>query len=550
VDADLVVVGSGAAGLTAAVAAAVDGASVIVLEKAEVVGGTSAVSGGSLWIPANRHMADEGVSDSREEALAYMRACAGDQGDDEHLVTLADRGPELVEFLEDRVGIRFWAWPGVGGALDYRPWLPGAKPGARTLDAERFDVSELAEWAPRLRRGQQAARWFVKYDYYAQRRHVHRPPPGEDGADPNVFQSGLALVGRLLRACLDHGVAVWTSTRARELVLDDGRVAGVVADGAAEEIAVAARHGVLLATGGYAGSEELRRLWLTRPLDATCEVESNTGDGHLMGLAAGAGVAGLGDAWWMPQILGGRDPAGGGSYGGSREDRTIPHTLIVNRLGRRFLNESMNYYDACEAFGAKEGGSFRNYPAWWICDDQARRKYPIVAAKFPGGEVPEWMAVAQSVAELASKLGLDEAALAATVDRFNAFARAGVDEDFGRGESAWDREWGDPDHRPNPALGTVEQPPFYALELRSGALATRGGLRVNGRAEVLGALPPFDPIPGLYAAGNCSSGGVAGAYVGAGATIGAAMTFGYVAGRRAAELRRSRARVVDLPTRG
>ena len=274
---------------------------------------------------------------------------------------------------------------------------------------------------------------------------------------------------------------------------------GVHAECDGRSLYLRARAGVLLATGGFAGSEELKRLWLSRPLDASCEVDSNTGDGHLMGLAAGAAVAGLGDAWWMPQIQCGVEPDGSPAFVGSREDRTVPHVMAVNRDARRFVNEAMNYYDACEAFGTKTGGGPRNNPAWFVFDTQAREKYSVIAGKFPDGEVPPWMAAAGSPAELArSPRRGRRPCFRATIERFNAFARSGVDEDFGRGVSEWDRAWGDPVHRPNPSLGTLEAAPFYALQIRSGALATRGGLRVSARGEVRSALPPFAPIGGLY----------------------------------------------------
>jgi 3-oxosteroid 1-dehydrogenase len=542
-EADLVVVGSGAAALSAAVVAAVEGVSVIVLEKAEVVGGTTSVSGGGFWIPLNRHMAERGVEDSREEALEYMRACAGNQGVDEHIVALVDNGAAMVEFLEDRAGMAFRPWPAVGGTLDYRPWLPGWKPGARTLDGGKFATADLGEWAPRLRLGLQSAWMMDKLDYYANRMHVMAPSPNaprrsaDVGAEvtlPEFVSSGSALIGQLLKGCLEQGVTIFVETPGQELLVEDGRVVGVRAERDGRPFFVRGHRGVHLGTGGYGVNEELKRLWLTRPLEATCDVESNTGDGHLMGIAVGAGVAGLGDAWWMPQMAAGELADGTVVFGGSREDRSVPHTLMVNRRGKRFMNESMNYYDACEPFGTKEGGSARNHPAWWICDRQARDKYMLIAAKFPGGEVPPWMVEAQSLEELAQRIEVPADALRETVERFNGFARAGDDEDFQRGANQWDISWGDPQHEPNPSLGALEQPPFYALQVRGGALATRGGLRVDAGGRVLSALPPFEPIPGLYAAGNCSDGSVAGAYAGPGATIGHAMTFGYIVAQRVA----------------
>ena len=549
-EADLVVVGSGAAALTAAIVAAVEGVRVIVVEKAPVIGGTTSVSGGGAWIPMNRHMGERSVSDSRDEALEYMRACAGNQGVDEHIVALVDNGAPMVEYLEDHAGMSFRSWPAVGGTLDYRPWLAGWKPGPRTLDPGKFATADLGEWAPKLRLGLQSEWKMDKLDYYSGRMHVKPPAPstpqrmaaiGTEVALPEFVSSGTALIGQMLRACLQQAVTILVDTPARELLLDDGRIVGIRAERDGEPFFVRARRGVHLGTGGYGVNEELKRLWMTRPLQETCDVESNTGDGHLMGLAVGAGVAGLGDAWWMPQMASAQAPDGSTVFGGSREDRGVPHTLMVNGRGRRFMNEAVNYYDAGEPFGTKEGATARNLPAWWICDRQAREKYMLIDLKFPAGEVPPWMVQADTIEELAGKLGVPADALVATIERFNAFAREGVDEDFQRGDSEWDVRWGDPEHTPNPSLGALEKPPFYALEMRSGALATRGGLRVDATGRVLSALPPHEPIPGLYAAGNCSDGGVAGAYTGAGATIGHAMTFGYLIGKRVAS-------GVDAPT--
>jgi 3-oxosteroid 1-dehydrogenase len=524
-EADLVVLGSGSAGLTGAIVAAVEGASVIVLEKAEVVGGTSAVSGGGFWVPLNRHMADRGIDDSREEALEYMRACAGEAGDDSLIVALVDHGAPMVEFLEERAGCSFRAWPKEAGCIDYRPWLPGAKR-ARTLDAGKFTVSDLGEWREKMRLGGQSA-WLVdKHDYYGQRWHAQptdpsRParhlPPGVSARDYDYWSAGTALMSQLLRAALEQGVSVLTETPGAALLVEGGRVVGVTAEREGNPFFVRALRGVLVATGGYTNNPELLKLWMPRPLEFTCDVESNTGDGHLMGMAIGAQIADVADAWWMPN-------------GAGREDRALPHTLMVNGLGRRFINEAMNYYDVAEGFSVREGGSPRNYPAWFIFDQQGVEKYAILDTK----RGLETMKRADTLEELAEQVGLDPAAVTATVSQFNEYARTGVDLDFHRGEDEWDQGWGDPNNLPNNSLGTIERPPFYAHKVIPGALATRGGLRVNADGQVLSAAPPFDPIPGLYAAGNSSNGSVAGAYTGAGATIGAAMTFGYVIGRRVA----------------
>jgi 3-oxosteroid 1-dehydrogenase len=532
--ADFIVVGSGAAGLTGALVAALGGARVIVLEKANLIGGTTAMSGGGAWIPCNPHMADVGVSDSREEALTYLRACAGETGDDEILVSLVDNGAAMVRLLESEAGLKFQAWPAVGGTIDYRPWLPGAKHGGRNIECMGISMAELGPWAERLRKEPRLRSRSNLIEYYAQKRHLLRPgqrvAQGSDDASVDTYWRGTALVAQLLRVCLKRGVEVLTETQASELLVEEGRIVGVKALQRGETMTVRAPH-VLMATGGYTNNKELKRLWLNRPLDYTCDVETNQGDGHLMGAAIGAQLAGLGDAWWNPFIpLGVSDVV---NAAGTREDRGLPHSLMVNSTGKRFMNEAVNYYDAGESYGTKTGAAPRNFPAWFIFDRQGIERYALLAWKVPSGAKPDWLHVADSVDALARSINVDAAALRATFERFNGFARSGIDEDFHRGENGWDRAWGDPDNKPNPSLGTVETPPFYAVPVFAGAISTRGGLRVDGKGRVLSALQG-KPIPGLYASGNCSNASATGSYCGPGATIGAAMTFSYIIGKQVA----------------
>jgi 3-oxosteroid 1-dehydrogenase len=544
---DLVVLGSGASGLTGALVAAIGGARVLVLEKSDLIGGTTSMSGGGVWVPCNRHMGEVGVDDNRDEALAYLRACAGPAGDDDHIVALVDHGPPMIELLEDEGGVAFEPWPSVGGTIDYRPWLPGAKHGGRALNTLRIPLSELGEWGAKLRK-EAASRWRVNpLDYYSKEMHLMRPVLDSAGGggwgainalslnatdeDEEAYGRGTGLVAHLLRGALNHGVHVRTGTPATRLVVESGRVVGVaVADGDGET-EIEARHGVLVATGGFTNNEELKRLWLSRPLEFTCDVESNQGDGHLMGASIGAQLAGLGDAWWMPHLQLGSE-TGVVNAGGSREDRILPHTIIVNSTGRRFMNEATNYYDFGEHFGNRVGAAPRNFPAWFIFDQQGVERYALLAWKLPqAGQPAEFLKVGETIEDLATQLGVDPKALTDTIARFNTFARNGVDEEFQRGGNPWDLAWGDPENLPNPCLGTLEKGPFYAIQVLTGALATRGGLRVNARAEVL-AAKDGQPIPGLYAAGNCSNGGPAGTYAGPGSTLGAGMTFGYIAAKQ------------------
>jgi 3-oxosteroid 1-dehydrogenase len=544
-EADLVVVGSGAAGMAGAVTAAISGGTVVVVEKAHVLGGTSAIAGGGAWLPLNHHELAQGVDDSREDALAYVRACCGDAIDDDVAEALIDNAAPLLRFLEEEAGCSFRPYPLTGPTYDYRPELQGGRRGGRAVTPARTTTDGLGDWRFKLRVGGQSAWVFDKLEYFA--RSLHAQPPAEnapgragllsDGREEDLA-NGAALLAQLLKACLAHDVPIELSCPAEQLLVEDGRVVGVRVRRDGATFKLRARGGVLLATGGFSHNDELKRRWLDRPLVGACEILENQGDGHLMGLDVGAQLAAVTDASWTPQ--------GGGP-------RQLPHAIIVNARGRRFVNEGTSYYDLCEAFGTKTGQAGpKNVPAWIVFDGRCAERYETAARMAaraglpsPPGEVDlsddiarvrlpdqQPVFVGETLEALAAQVGIDPAGLTETVDRFNGFARAGRDDDFGRGDSAYDREWGDPRHGPNPSLGTLERAPFYASPVFPGALGTKGGLRVNGSAQVLLARTS-EPIPGLYAAGACSSCVYPGAYPGMGATIGAGMTFGYIAARHA-----------------
>lgn len=531
---DVVVVGSGGAALTGALTAANEGAEVIVLEKAPKLGGTTARSGGGVWIGANRHTAEVGVEDSRDDVLTYLKAICGQPGHDDIIEAIVDRGIAMVGYLEDNDVLCFEPYPSVGGTLDYRPWAPGAKYGGRPLTAGNFEVGQLGDAANMIDAVHLMDVYVDKLDFYRKRlfQTGGDRPTSEDAADRGEgpwFGNGTALIAHLLKGCLDRGVNVHTSARVEELSVDQGVVVGVRASINDQSTWIHAKAGVLLACGGFEHNPMLRTEFLSRPLELTCGVETNEGDGHVMGMSVGAQLANLADAWWqmVTEVI---DNDGAPRSVHIRAERCNPHSIIVNQHGERFMNEAINYYDATQAFGTKQDGS-RNLPAWLLVDQQYRDKYPLlptVQVNADAGE-PHWLRSARSLSEMAATLGIDRAALARTVERFNGFARQGVDEDFGRGESTWDREWGDPEQQPNPSLGTLEKPPFYAVEMKPGAMGTKGGLKINPNAEVIAAATG-EAIPGLYAAGNTSNGTVPHGYAGPGATIGPGMTFGYVAG--------------------
>ncbi|HEX5265912.1 MAG TPA: FAD-dependent oxidoreductase [Acidimicrobiales bacterium] len=532
---DVVVVGSGAAGLAAAVTAAASGARVTVLERSSKVGGTTAVSGGGIWVPGNHHMAAAGAGDSREEALAYCRRMVAGRMPDELIETFVDTAPVAVRHLEARTPLRLhsMSWP------DYHPEMEGARRTGRMLEPDVFDATVLGPWAGRLRPApvlhlpitleEQTVTWQLAYT-----------PEKFDGEEVKARAAGgrltvgRALVAALLRGCLDLGVSVTTGARARHLLREDGRVAGVVHEPADGGGAVELRaRSVVLASGGFEWSEDLKRSFLPGPLTHPTTPPYNEGDGLLMAMEAGAALANMTEAWWYPA-----SSLPGDTYEDrplSRfvgTERTAPHCIVVNRDGRRFVNEAANYNDMMKAFYAFSPRGYRwaNMPCWSLMDAQYRRRYAVAAAR-PGSADPDWLIRAGTLAELAGRLGIDAEGLEETVARFNRFAREGRDPDFGRGDSYYDRFHGDPT-APHPNLGPIEEPPYYALEVHPGCVGTKGGPLTDSRARVLdvnGAV-----IPGLFAAGNAAASPAGPAYFGGGCSIGMAVTWGYLAGATAA----------------
>jgi 3-oxosteroid 1-dehydrogenase len=547
-EADVVVVGSGGAGLTSALVAALNGLSVIVLEKAGQLGGTTAMSGGGVWAPLNSHEMETGVDDSYDKVIEYLRGITGDDYDDSMLVAYAKNAAAMIETLEKKGGLSFRSYPIQGSTWDYRSEVPGARQGGRGVDSGPVELAPLGEWVDLIRMGRQSAWTFDKFIYYANSMHALPPAENarpvlpdlesgktqEDIRPKDVVANGTALVTQLLRGCLEQGVRIFPATPVKKLNVDDGRVTGVDVELNGGTQTVRATRGVVLATGGYTHNLELRDRFLHgRTINYTCDVESNRGDGLLMGIEVGAAVANTGDAWWIPCYLF-TDPQRPDLTGSMiREERCLPHTMIVDGTARRFANESKNYNDMGASFESNDGES--HLPAFMIFDTQALKNYAMFrAAPWPAdGSTPSWLLSADSLEELAAKCGIDAEVFGATVAEFNEGARMGVDPLFHRGESEWDRTWGDEKHEPNPALGPVEVGPFYALSMTPGVFSTKGGVKLNDRGQVL-AEATGEPIEGLYAAGNVSNDALPEGYPGVGGTLGPAMTFGYIIGQQLA----------------
>lgn len=532
---DVVVMGSGAAGLTAAVTAARGGARVLLVERSDEVGGTTAWSGGHVWIPCHPHQAGIGVTDSREEAREYILSLSRGLMEERLIDAFLDAAPAMVVSL-DEVGLDFRAVPDFP---DYHPENPGGKPGGgRTIECPLLAFDTLGEWQHRVTTSPYFAHpSFTMSETPLGAVNPVRPSREEmrRRGERDERGAGQALVGRLLRAALDAGVEIRTATRGVELDLVDGRVAGVVVEDVDGVRSILATTAVVLASGGFEWNEDLKRAFLRGPLTHPVSVPTNTGDALLMSMRIGAMLANMREAWWIPAA---DLPPGVNRMDRYmvNADRTRPRSIMVNRRGRRFTNEAANYNAFGGAFHQEDPGTFSylNLPSWLVFDQEHLRRYGTVGPHPAGETPPPWVTPYASLAELADALGIDAAGLEQTVAAWNRDVADGHDPEFGRGTSAHDRWWGDPAYKQQVAgtLGPIEEAPFYAVEISPGALGTKGGPRVDPDARVLdldGA-----PIEGLYAAGNAMGSPFAATYGGAGGTLAPAMVFGYLAGRHVA----------------
>ena len=530
---DVVVLGSGGAGLTAALSAHDFGAGdVVVLERSGMVGGTTAMSGGMLWVPNNHHQIEAGIPDSEDDIVAYLDGLAPGMLDPETLAAFIESGPEMIRYFADKTPVRLFAYTGFP---DYQPYAPGARAdGGRSLDNEAFSFEQLGSLATRVNPSK------MEYEVRGSLMEaVNRALDAETLAHRRKHDYrglGQALIGALYKAILDRKVPIQFEKRARHLVKDGRRVIGVVAEGNDGDFRVRARKGVVIATGGFEWNKELVDTFLRGPLTGPVSVPENDGDGLLMAIEAGAKLANMQNAWWMQSVLEKKVEHRNAkpNYLLGSDERARPGAILVNRSGKRFVNEAANYNALGMALHAFDAGThtYANLPYWLIIDQRYRDKYPVFNAR-RGKPDPSYLMKANSLEELAVLAGIDPKGLEATVERFNGMVRNGHDDDFNRGDNTYDNWWGDRSAKPpHCTLGVLDQPPFYAVKMEAGALGTGGGPKTNGDAQVLDWNN--EPIPGLYAAGNAMAAVLANVYGGAGGTLGPGMTFGFIAGRHAA----------------
>ncbi len=551
---DVVVVGSGASAFTAAITARKQGLSVLMVEKDPDFGGTTAFSGGVLWIPGNHHSKTMG-EDSREDALTYIKQEAGNYFDSDRVEAFLNNGPEMVAFLERETEARFYpfAYP------DYHPWYKGSR-AIRSIGIHDYKPSLLGKYRKQLKQGLVQTQFMgIAVGSNVEMKQLMSAGRSIKGmafvaskllkafgetlryGRPEPITRGRALIGRLAVSAFDMGVELWLSAPAVSLLSGNGRVTGLVVQRDGQRIEISAKRGVVLASGGFPHDEARTKALYPHKQAGRKHVSlgnpGNTGDGAAMAESMGGFVEThvQQPSAWMPvsQIPGLQGPFGIWPH---IVDRQRAGFLCVTRKGTRFTNESQPYHDFVPRL-VDACTDLDETCCFLICDHATIRKngmgYVKPAPVPMGAQLRSgYLLRGATLAELAAQAGIDAAALEQTVNRFNGFARAGEDPDFGRGGNIYDHSQGDLDHKPNPNLGPVEQGPFYAVKIVPGDIGNFAGIRTNASAQVV--THEGAPIPGLYACGNDALSFISGGYAGAGGTLGPGMTLAYIAGKHLA----------------
>ena len=552
---DFVIVGSGGGSMAAALYAKKHGLNPVILEKLEKVGGSTGYSGGVWWIPNHPLMKRHGVHDSREDAVRYFEAVRTFKGKGTTQVrtdAFLDEAPEMCDFLEAE-GMEFY-YP--KGWSDYYSDVPGGIDEGRSLMAQPFDSNKLGPWKDKLSMYEpftglplpsfvMIGITMIKRTWKAKKLALRLGATialnkilGRD-----VVASGAAIQARMMEMTLKAGIPIFTGFAADHLIEENGRVAGVEGSYKGQRTAVRARYGVLVNTGGFARNDEMRKKYHRGPTDAlwTNATPGDTGEMLVEMMRVGADTENLDTAVWIPSAMkpDGTLPAGAFGKKGDpfpfmhNADIATPNLIFVDKTGNRFINEANSYMEIGETMYDKGA-----IPAFIIFDDRHMKNYafgPLLPGMKP---VKKWLEEgflikADTIEELAQKAGIDPEGLRAQIERFNHYAETGIDEEFHKGERAYDRFRGDPTQKPNPCLGPIAQAPFYAVNLFPSDVGTFGGVVTDEKARVLRADDSV--IEGLYATGNCTSSVMGRTYLGAGASISPSFAFGYIAAKDAVQ---------------
>ncbi len=535
--ADFVIVGSGGGSMVAALAVADAGKTPLILEKTDKVGGSTAMSGGVFWIPNHPLQARDGIADSEEMGRTYLDASVGDLGaatSRPRKEMFLKQGPAMVHYLESK-GMPFVR---CDGWSDYHDDLPGGLAVGRSLSVEPFNVKELpGDWAAKLRRGLSSlpARgvegrklMLIKRTWAGKlaaltlgMRLIKSKILGQE-----LVGSGTAIQGRMLQMAVRQNIDIRTNSGVSELVEENGRITGVVIQKDGKPWRIEARDGVLINAGGFSHNAAMRKQYGPQP-SSVAWTNANPGDtGEMIEIAKshGAALDFMDGAVW---ILTSTPPTGERYI--HVLDLPKPHCILVNQKGQRYTNEAQSYMANGQAVYA--GG---DVPVWAIVESRHRERYPWA---FLAGKTPQsffdsgYMKKADTIEELAAQINVPADNLKATIERFNGFARKGVDEDFGRGSKAYDLVFADPTNHPNPGLGEIEKPPYFAVAIYPGDVGTFGGIMTDEFGRVM--KEDGNVLQGLYATGNSTASVMGKTYPGAGASISPAFIFGWVAARHA-----------------
>jgi succinate dehydrogenase/fumarate reductase flavoprotein subunit len=547
-DVDLLVIGSGT-GLAAALTACEQGLSVLVIEKSGFVGGSTARSGGALWLPASPVLDEGGGNDPAPRALTYLESVVGDSAPLARSAAYIRHLPATVDMLRRLTPLKlFWA----KDYSDYHPEAPGGSAAGRTCESRPFDTATLGEYLQVLRPGVMEVsipmpttgadyRWLNLMSKVPRKgipTLAKRLAQGVGGLilGRRYAAGGQALAAGLFAGAIRAGIPIWLNSALSELVSDGTRVTGAIVEHDGKKVSITARRGVVLAAGGFDHQMDMRWKFQSESLGSNLSLgaESNTGDAIRIGQDIGADIALMDQSWWFPAVA----PLPGNAPAVMLAERSLPGSFIVDEHGKRFVNESTDYMSFGQHLLELEGAGTPVETMWIVFDQQYRNSYVFAAELFPRMPIPQrWydagIAVrAHDVHELATKMGVPVDEFGATVTRFNENSFAGEDPDFGRGRSAYDRYYGDPTITPNPNLRPLVKGPFYAVKLVLSDLGTCGGLRADERARV--QREDGTVIDGLYAIGNTAANAFGKIYPGAGATIAQGLVYGYIAALDAA----------------